>query len=149
MIKLFSFVVLLSCLSFSLFSEKLDYSILKLSPEKEIEFKKLPKSVQTLMVNEARYVEKVRALNVKKTAQNFSKNLKTDCDRDDRDDRDEHRPEPSHYNCVKRCTWRSSVTGNCNTYGSDFCGYDVSCSENCTWRGGDGDCNSYGADICG
>jgi len=55
---------------------------------------------------------------------------------------------PPTQTCVANCTWRNS-SGNCNSYGEDFCAVDAQCSPHCTWRKSDGTCLSYDADFCG
>lgn len=115
--------------------------------DKAAEFAKLPKSVQTLMLNEARFAQKVKSLSESKETKlmNFLA-APHDCVPDDGGDSTGECHHGS-YRCVPNCTWRSS-SGTCLSYGSDFCGCNATCSENCTWRSSSGECLSYDADIC-
>jgi hypothetical protein len=49
--------------------------------------------------------------------------------------------------CVEQCSGRYS-SGECYSYSSDYCGDNVTCTANCTGRYSSGQCYSYGPDLC-
>ena len=51
------------------------------------------------------------------------------------------------YECVSRCKYRNS-SGDCISYGADFCGYNPTCDAYCKYRNSLGECISYGPDVC-
>ncbi len=54
----------------------------------------------------------------------------------------------SPVTCVPNCVVRGN-SGDCLSYGSDFCGPDAQCAEKCEVRSSGGDCLSYDSDFCG
>lgn len=50
--------------------------------------------------------------------------------------------------CVRNCTARYA-SGECRTYGPDYCERDAVCVPNCTARYASGECRTYAADHCG
>ncbi len=140
-------LILLSTGSVAL-STVVDVEVLNLSPPKYAEFKKLPLSVQNLMLQEAKFRKKAKEIRRKKEEKTkfqilsltFSNRHDPRCDDDDSGN--------DSRSCVPRCTWRRS-DGSCISHGADFCSKNASCSPNCTWRISDGSCNSYDEDFCG
>ncbi len=136
-------LVITMILSVTAFAKSIDASVLKLTPEKQSEFSKLPQAVQSLMVQEALFKQKIDLLNLKKQMKLSQLEMSPPGCGDDGNHNG------GNYSCVPRCASRSSFDGSCNNWGSDFCGDNASCSENCTSRSSfDGSCNSYGPDIC-